>query len=129
MKLKNICLSAMFVVVAVPAFAAEDSKKPDAAEASKKPVAAEASKKPVTNWTCDDFLSIDDVFRPKVVYAATPHVKTSKPKDVIDTDETEKVIPVIIAECEKARQSAFLRELEGAWAKVEADTKAMEKKM
>jgi acid stress chaperone HdeA len=118
MKLKNVCLSAMFVVVGVPTFAAEDSKKPDAAE---------ASKKPVTNWTCDDFLSIDDVFKPKVVYAATPHVKTMK--EVIDIEVTEKVIPTIITECQKVRQSAFLRELEAVWNKVEADTKAMEKKM
>ena len=42
MKLKDICLSAMFLVVAQPALAAETSKKP------------------VTHWTCADFLSIDD---------------------------------------------------------------------
>ena len=111
MKLKNICLSGMFVVVAVPAFAAE------------------ASKKPVTNWTCEDFLSIDDVFKPKVVYAATPHVKRRKHADLIDIDETEKVIPVVTTECQKVRQNALLRELEAAWDKVEAGAKVMEKKM
>jgi acid stress chaperone HdeA len=114
MKLKDICLSAMFLVVAQPALAAETSKKP------------------VTHWTCADFLSIDDQFKPKVVYAATSHVK-GKSEAVIDIEGTEKVIPAITAECQKKPQSAFLRELEGAWDKVEADTKAgmkaIEKKM
>src|SRR5262249_9396086 len=114
MKLKNICLSAMFLVVAQPALAAETSKTP------------------VTKWTCADFLSIDDQFKPKVVYAATSHVK-NKTEGVIDIEGTEKVVPAITTECKKTSQSAFLRELEGVWDKVDADTKAgmkaIEKKM
>ena len=114
MTLKNICLWAIFVVVAQPASAAETSKKP------------------VANWTCADFLSIDDQFKPKVVYAATSHAK-GKSDGIIDIEGTEKVIPAITMECQKTPQSAFLRELEGVWNKVEADTKAgmkaIEKKM
>jgi acid stress chaperone HdeA len=114
MKLKNVCLSAILVVVAQPAFGAETSKKP------------------VTNWKCSDFLSIDDQYKPKVVYAATSHVK-SKSHGVIDIEGTEKVIPAVTTECQKKPENAFIRELETVWDKVEADTKAgvkeIEKKM
>jgi acid stress chaperone HdeA len=128
MTLKNVCLAAMFVVVATPVFAAEDGKKPSAADESKKPV-ADVSKKPITNWTCDDFLTFDDVYKPKVVYGATSHMKRRKHKDVIEIEETEKVIPIVITECQKVPQNPFLRELEGAWDKVKADTKAIEKRI
>jgi acid stress chaperone HdeA len=129
MTLKNICLFATLAVVAMPAFAAEAGKKPIAADESKKPAAVDVGKKPLTNWTCDDFLAFDDVVKPKVVYAATPHMKRRKHKDIIEIDETEKVIPIVITECQKVRQNVFLRELEGAWDKVKADTKAIEKKI
>jgi hypothetical protein len=69
-----------------------------------------------TGLTYEDFLSVDEVFKPKVVYAATPHVKKGKSEDVIDIEATEKVIPAIITECQKMWQSD--------WDKVEADSKA-----
>jgi acid stress chaperone HdeA len=64
-------------------------------------VAAESIKKPVTQWTCADFLAIDEAFQPKVVYAATAYSKARKPEGVIDIDGTETVTPVIISNCKK----------------------------
>jgi acid stress chaperone HdeA len=91
---------------------------------------AAGNKKPVTKWTCEEFLAVDDQFKPKVVYAATAYSKAGKPQDsVIDIDGTEKVIPMIIDDCQKAPQASFWQKLKGDWHKVEAETRAEMKKV
>jgi acid stress chaperone HdeA len=92
--------------------------------------AAAENKKPVAKWTCEDFVGVDDQFKPKVVYWATAYAKGGKPEaSVVDIEGTEKVTPIVIDECQKAPQASFWQKLKGAWAKVEADTKAEMKKM
>jgi acid stress chaperone HdeA len=92
-------------------------------------VAAEA-KKPVAEWTCEDFLVMDDQFKPKVVYWATAYAKGGKPEaSVVDIEGTEKVTPMIIDECQKAPKASFWQKLKGEWKKVEAETKTEMKKM
>jgi acid stress chaperone HdeA len=87
-------------------------------------VAAE-NKKPVAKWTCAEFLSVDEQFKPKVIYAATAFAKGGKPKDsVIDIDGTEKVTPMVVDDCQKAPQASFWQKLKGAWSRVDADAKA-----
>ena len=111
MKLSQFVLPLIICTVTTPAVAAEDIKKP------------------ITQWTCAEFLSIDEAFRPKVVYAATAYSKAHKPESVIDINGTETVTPVIIDNCKKTPQSRFVRELKAAWNKVEADAKADMKKL
>jgi len=93
------------------------------------PSVAGSIKKPVAQWTCADFLALDEAFWPKVVYAATASSKAHKPEGVIDIDSTETVTPVIISNCKKRPQSPFVQELKSAWAKVEADAKSDMKKL
>jgi acid stress chaperone HdeA len=48
--------------------------------------------KPVTQWNCADFLSVDDQFKPKVVYWATAYAKGGQPEAAaIDINGIEKV--------------------------------------
>jgi acid stress chaperone HdeA len=69
-------------------------------------------------------LSVDEQFKPKVIYAATAFAKGGRPKDsVIDIEGTEKVAPTIIDDCRKAPQASFWQKLKGAWSRVDADTK------
>lgn len=111
MKLKRFALTLAIAAVAASAVAADN-------------------KKPVAKWTCEDFIGVDDQFKPKVVYWATAYAKGGKPEaSVVDIEGTEKVTPVVIDECQKAPQASFWQKLKGAWAKVEADTKAETKKM
>ena len=83
MKLSQFVLPLIICTVTTPAVAAEDIKKP------------------ITQWTCAEFLSIDEAFRPKVVYAATAYSKAHKSESVIDINGTETVTPVIIDNCKK----------------------------
>jgi acid stress chaperone HdeA len=88
------------------------------------PAAASDNKKPVTQWTCSDFLAVDEQFRPKVVYAATAYSKAGKPAaEVVDIEGTEKVTPMVIAACQKTPQASFRETLKAEWQKLEAKLK------
>ena len=81
------------------------------------------AKKPLGKMTCDDFLVIEDSFKPKVVYWAVAYGKGGKPEAaVIDVEGTEKIIPVLVEACKKAPKESF-------WQKLKAEVKKLEKKM
>jgi acid stress chaperone HdeA len=93
-------------------------------------VVAAENKKPVAKWTCAEFLSIDEQFKPKVIYAATAFTKGGKLKDsVVDIDGTEKVAPMIVDDCQRAPEASFWEKLKAAWARVDAEAKTEVKKL
>ena len=82
-----------------------------------------AAKKPLGKMTCEDFLAVEDTFKPKVVYWAVVYGKGGKPEAaVLDVEGTEQVVPVIIEVCKKAPKESF-------WQKLKAEVKKLEKKM
>ena len=79
-----------------------------------------APKKALSEWTCEDFLAVDDTFKPKVVYWATPLAKGGKPEaSVVDIEGTESVVPIVIEECQKSPKASFWQKLKAEWKKVE----------
>jgi acid stress chaperone HdeA len=88
------------------------------------------TKKPLAEWTCADFLGVEGTFRPKLIYWATAYSKAGKPESAtIDIEGTEKVIPIITEDCEKAPQDSFWQKLESGWKRIEDEVKALEKKL
>ena len=82
-----------------------------------------AAKKPLGKMTCDDFLGIEESYKPKVVYWAVAYGKGGKPESAgVDIEGTEKIIPAIIEVCKKAPKESF-------WQKLKAEIKKLEKKM
>jgi len=82
-----------------------------------------ATKKPLGKMTCEDFIGIDDTFKPKVVYWAVAYGQDDKPESAgINIEGTEKMIPVLIETCKKAPKESF-------WQKVKAEVKKLEKKL
>ena len=105
MKLKNIACSVVIAGIATSAMAS-------------------GNKKPVSQWTCADFLAVEAQFRPKVIYAATAYSKAGKPEaEFIDIDGTERVTPMVVAECTKSPQASFMEKLKAEWQKVESALK------
>jgi len=93
-------------------------------------VAAADTNKPVTKWTCADYLGVEDSFKPKAVYWATAHAKGGKPENAtLSIEGTEKVIPFIAEDCQKAPQDLFWQKLKAAWKKVDAEMKKVEKRL
>jgi len=81
------------------------------------------AKKPLGKMSCEDFLGIEDNFKPKVVYWAVAYGQGGKPESAgINIEGTEKMIPVLIDACKKAPKESF-------WEKVKAEVKKLEKKM
>jgi hypothetical protein len=65
-----------------------------------------------TKMTCEEFVALDDVVKPKVVYWAEGFNKKGKPVNaVVDVDETDKLIPVIITECQEAPKESFWKKI------------------
>jgi acid stress chaperone HdeA len=81
--------------------------------------------KPVTQWSCAEFLSVDDEFKPTVISWATTLAKGGQPEAAaIDIKGIERVTTQIIGECTKAPQASFWSSLKDGWKKVEAEPEA-----
>lgn len=78
------------------------------------PAAAPAStamKKPA-KMTCEEFIALDDVQKPKVVYWAEGFSKKGKPIDsVVDIDETDRLIPILVTECKETPKLTLWQKL------------------
>jgi acid stress chaperone HdeA len=90
--------------------------------------------KPVTQWTCAEFLSVEEQFKPTVVYWAMAYAKRGKLEAaMIGIKGIEKMTPQITGECTKAPHASFWLTLKDEWKKVEAETedetKRIEKKL
>ncbi len=84
---------------------------------------SDGAKKPLGKMTCEDFLSFEDNFKPKVVYWAVAYGQGGKPESAgVNVAGIEKMIPVLIDTCKKAPKESF-------WEKVKAEVKKIEKKM
>ena len=59
--------------------------------------------------TCQDFIGLDEVARPKLVYWAEGFNRKGKAEDVIiDFEQNDRLVPVIVEECTKHPKHLFL---------------------
>lgn len=79
--------------------------------------------KSVTQWTCSEFLSVDDEFKSAVVSWATTFAKGHQP-EAGAIEALERVTAQIIRECTMAPQASFWSSLNDGWKKIEAETEA-----
>jgi hypothetical protein len=91
----------------IPALVAECTKSPKDSltkvvqqHASTAPKPAAAAPKP-EKMTCDEFVALADVERPKLVYWAEGFNKDGGAADsVVDVVETDRLVPVLVKECQ-----------------------------
>lgn len=70
-----------------------------------------ATPKPA-KMTCNEFVMLDDAVKPKVVYWAEGFNRKGKPVDaVVDFDVTDKLVPVIVDECQKTPKDSFWQKI------------------
>ena len=66
-----------------------------------------ATHKPAT-MTCEEFVALDGVIRPKVVYWAEGFNHKGKPDDaVVDIDATDRLVPILVDECQETPKASF----------------------
>lgn len=64
------------------------------------PVAKPKAAQKPASMSCAEFVALDDVIQPKVVYWAEGYTKKGKPVDpYFDVSETDTLVPVLIQEC------------------------------
>ena len=81
------------------------------------------AQKPLGKMTCQDFMALDDQFKPKMVYWAVAYGQGGKPESAgINIEGTEKMIVALGEACKKAPKESF-------WEKVKAEVKKLEKKL
>jgi hypothetical protein len=71
-----------------------------AANKQSTPPTSAAVKNP-KNMKCDEFVALDDVVKPKVVYWAEGYNKKGKQEGLIDVKETDDLVPVLVDECKQ----------------------------
>lgn len=80
-----------------------------------------ATKKPLPKMTCEDFIGLDESFKPKAVYWAVAYGKNGQPEaEEVDVVGVEKVVPLVIEECRKAPKETFWQKVKAEWKKLTA---------
>jgi LysM repeat protein len=79
------------------------------------------AKKPLAKMTCEDFVGLDESFKPKAVYWAVAYGKDGKPEaEDVDVVGVESVVPVVIEECQKTPKETFWQKVKAEWKKIQA---------
>lgn len=89
-------------------------------------IASAASAAPAykAGMTCQEFLSLDTVQQPKVVYWVEGLKDKGKWRDaVVDTVATDQVVPMVIEQCKAKPQASFWQKLDLSWRKFETSVK------
>ena len=70
-------------------------------------LAATPSHKPA-RMTCEEYVVLDDVVKPKVVYWAEGFNKKGKAEDaVVDITATDNLVPILVDECKQTPKASF----------------------
>ena len=70
-------------------------------------LAATPTHKPA-KMTCEEYVMLDDVVKPKVVYWAEGFNKKGKAEDaVVDIAATDKLVPILVNECQETPKASF----------------------
>ena len=58
--------------------------------------------------TCEEYVMLDDVVKPKVVYWAEGFNKKGKAQDaVVDIAATDNLVPILVDECKQTPKASF----------------------
>jgi len=80
------------------------------------------AKKPLAQWTCEDFLAVNESFQPVAVGLGEAVNKSGKVEDaVLDVDGVAKVTPEVITACQQDKKATFVHKIKDAWSKLKKD--------
>ena len=60
---------------------------------------------------CDEFVALDDVVKPKVVYLAEVFNKKGKPTGLANVQETDNLAPVLVDEWKQTPKCSLLQKI------------------
>jgi NAD-dependent SIR2 family protein deacetylase len=72
-----------------------------------------AAKHKPAEMSCEQFMALDDVIKPKVVYWNEGFMYKGKQVDpIVDIEETDQLIPVLITECQKNPKASLKEKIQ-----------------
>lgn len=82
-------------------------------------LAGEAKATKPGKMTCEEFLALDDVSKPKLVYWIEGFNHKGKVEDAtFDIETSDRLVPVLIEECHKEPKASFWMKVKKEWKKV-----------
>ncbi|WP_257286064.1 acid-activated periplasmic chaperone HdeA [Endozoicomonas sp. SESOKO1] len=110
MEMKVIGLAMALTAVPLTAVAASSDQ-------SKTPTNSTKPAKPITEWTCADYLELQENYQPYAIGWATAYSKAGKPEDTaFDVEGIETIRPTLLEFCNRNLQESF-------WDKVKSEFK------
>ncbi|MEO6950829.1 MAG: HdeA/HdeB family chaperone [Polyangia bacterium] len=118
MKTTIICAAAgLLLAFAGPAMADKTAKPAKTDAKSTKGMTA-------SKMTCQDFVTLEEVQKPKVVYWAEGLNKKGKVDDaVFDVESTDRLVPVLVESCKLTPTEPFVKKAKTESAKMESAKK------
>ena len=81
------------------------------------------SKKALEKMTCEDFVGLEDSFKPDAVYWAIAYGEDGKPESAgVNIEGIEQIVPVVIEACQKTPKESF-------WQKVKTEFTKLRQKL
>jgi len=78
-----------------------------------------SSKKPFEKMTCEDFVGLEDSFKPHAVSWAVAYGEDGKPERAgVNVEGIEQIVPVVIEACQKAPKESFWQKVKAAFTKL-----------
>ena len=82
-----------------------------------------SSKKALEKMTCEEFVGLEDSFKPHVVSWAVAYGADGKPESAgVNVEGIEQIVPVVIETCQKTPKESF-------WQKVKAEFTKLRQKL
>jgi acid stress chaperone HdeA len=82
-----------------------------------------SGKKAVEKMTCEDFVGLEDSFKPDAVYWAIAYGEDGKPESAgVSVEGIERMVPVIVEACQTTPKQSF-------WQKVKAEFTKLRQKL
>jgi len=82
-----------------------------------------SGKKAVEKMTCEDFVGLQDSFKPDAVYWAIAYGEDGKPESAgVSVEGIERMVPVIVEACQTTPKQSF-------WQKVKAEFTKLRQKL
>jgi len=92
--------------------------KPAKTDKADKSAKATKGTKPA-KLTCEEFIALEDVAKPKLVYWAEGFNRKGQAEDaVFDVETTERIVPIMIEVCKKEPKESFWKKVKEEFKKI-----------
>jgi len=77
------------------------------------------SKKAVEKMTCEDFVALEDSFKPDAINWAVAYGEDGKPESAgVNVEGIQQIVPVVIEACQKTPKESFLQKVKTEFTKL-----------